>query len=324
MLFNLQTSSDGLHYRIKNKKIMTKWMEQLYSKQWWLSWISILIGCTLVAAGFVFFATPYKIVPGGVYGLGVVLHHLIPSIKVGTFGFMFDIPLLLIGTRVFGKMFGARTIIAAILTPTIMNLLTMIVGDNPTIMLGGKADLTNDMIIACIFGGVLLGAGVGLVIKHGGTTGGTDIVAMLLNKYTRLPIARGVLIGDSLVVIFGMIVLGDWRLPLYSLVTIFVSARVIDYVIDGASYDKLLFIISEKHEQLKKFILEDLERGATYIKSSGMYTKNDKDMIFLVISRRELSAVQNKIKEIDPDSFLVVVDAHETYGDGFKSFQEKA
>ncbi len=255
--------------------------------------------------------------------MGVVLHYLFPSIQVGTFGFMFDIPLLLIGIRVFGGMFGARTIIAAILTPTFMNLLTFLVGDDPTLMLGGKADLSNDMIIACIFGGVLLGAGVGLVIKNGATTGGTDIVAMLINRFAHLPIARGVLIGDSLVVITGMIVLGDWRLPLYSLVTIFVSSRVIDYVIDGGSYDKLLFIISDKHEQLKDFILNDMERGATYIKSSGMYTHHQKEMIFLVVSRREISAVQSKIKEIDSNAFVVVVDARDTYGDGFKSFPEK-
>lgn len=298
--------------------------EQIFSLRWWLSWFYIILGCTLVAAGFVFFANPYKIVPGGVYGMGIVLHYVFPSIQVGTFGFMFDIPLLLIAFRIFGGMFGARTIVAAVATPLIMNTLTYIVGENPATMLGGKMDFSNDMIIVCIFGGVLIGAGVGLVIKTRATTGGTDILAMLLTKYAHMTFSKGILLVDSIVVMTGMLVLGDWRLPLYSLITIFVAARVIDYVIDGASYDKLLFIISDKHEQLQGFILEDMGRGATYIKSSGMYTKSDKDMIFLVVSRREVSSVQNKIREIDPNSFVVVVDAYDTFGDGFKAFPDKA
>lgn len=298
--------------------------EKLFSKRWWLSWLYILIGCTLLATGFVFFANPYKIIPGGVYGMGIVMHHVFPTIQVGTFGFMFDIPLLLIAFRVFGGMFGARTIVAAVVTPLIMNFMTYMVGEDPTQILGGKINLSEDIIIACIFGGILIGAGVGLVIKTRATTGGTDILAMLLTKYAHMTFSKGILLVDALVVLTGMIILGDWRLPLYSLVTIFVTSRVVDYVIDGASYDKLLFIISEKHDQLQNFIMEDMGRGATYIKSSGMYTKRDKDMIFLVVSRREVSTVQNKIREIDPESFVVVVDAYETYGDGFKSFAEKA
>lgn len=296
--------------------------EKLFSFDWWKSWLSIFIGSSVLAAAFVFFINPYKIVPGGVYGLGIILHSVFPDIQVGTFGFMFDVPLLLIAFRVFGGMFGARTIVAAVFTPLMMNLLTYIVGENPATMLGGHIDLTNDMIITCIFGGVLSGVGIGLVVNTRATTGGTDILAMLLNRFGHIPFSKGILIVDSLVITVGIIVLGDWRLPLYSLVTLYVSSRVIDYVIDGASYDKLLFIISDKHEQMQSFILDDMSRGATYIKSSGMYTGAAKEMIFLVISRREVSTVQNKVKSIDPNAFLVVVNAYDTYGDGFKAFPE--
>lgn len=302
--------------------IPAKLKEQLYSAKWWQSWIYIVVGTFLLAAGFVLFINPYYIVPGGVYGAGVVMNYLFPSIEVGTFGFMFDIPLLLISIKVFGGMFGARTIVAALLVPAFMNLLTFLVGKNPAEMFGGQIDFSNDMIMACIFGGAIIGAGVGLVVKSGATTGGTDIVAMLLTKFTGTAFSRSIFIVDSLVVVFGIIVMGDWKIPLYSLVTIFVSSRVIDFVIDGASYDKLLFIISEKHDELKSFILDEMGRGATYIKSSGMYTNKDKEMVFLVVSRREITAVQNKIKEIDNESFLVVVNAYETYGDGFKSFAD--
>ena len=268
----------------------------------------LVCGSILMSAGFVLFMNPYQVVPGGVYGLGIVLHALFPSIQVGTFGLMFDIPLLLIGLKVFGRMFGAKTVTAALLIPVLM--------------FGGKMDLSNDLFLVCIFGGVLIGAGLGMIIKTEATSGGTDIVAMLLVKYARFSFSRGVLLVDSLVVIFGMVVLGDWRLPLYSLVTIFVTTRVIDFIVDGASYDKLLFIISDRNDDIREYILEKMGRGGTFIKSSGMYTGAGREMIFLVVSRSEVSAIKGMIKEIDPQSFVVIVDAHQTYGDGFKAFPD--
>lgn len=282
----------------------------------------IVLGCFVMSLGYVLFINPYYIVPGGVYGAGIVLHYLFPGIQVGTFGFMFDIPLMIIGIKVFGGMFGARTVVAAVLTPIFMNTLTSLIGSDPAQIFGGRIDLSDDMLLACIFGAVLIGAGVGLVMKTRATTGGTDIIAFLLVRYTGLTLSRAILLVDSCVVVFGIIVMGDWLIPLYSLVTIFVITRVIDYVIDGASYDKLLFIITDKNALLESFIMDEMGRGATYIRSAGMYTKRERDMIFLVISRREVTTVQNKVKEIDPDAFLVVVNAYETFGDGFKAFPD--
>jgi uncharacterized membrane-anchored protein YitT (DUF2179 family) len=301
---------------------MTRLREKLFSPVWWKQWAFIFAGCVLLATGFVFFINPYRIVPGGVYGLGIVLHELFPGIEVGTFGLLFDIPLLLIAFRCFGGRFGARTVAAAIATPVLMNIMTWTIGENPATMLGGHIDLTDDIILACLFGGVLIGSGVGLIIKTRATSGGTDIVAMILTRFTRLTFSQSILLVDSLVVVFGIIVLSDWRLPLYSIVTIYVSSRLIDYVIDGASFDKLIFIISDRHDELRRFILEDMGRGGTYIRSAGMYTGASREMIFVVVSRREVSTVQNKVREADPSAFVVVVNAYETFGDGFKSFPE--
>lgn len=208
--------------------------EQVFSFKWWRSWIYIVLGCFLLAAGFVIFINPYKIVPGGVYGLGIVMHYIFPNIQVGTFGLIFDVPLMLIGIRVFGGMFGARTVVAALLTPLIMNLLTYVIGENPMLMFDGRVNFSDDIMLTAIFGGLLIGAGVGLVIKNQATTGGTDIIAMLLNKFLSIPFSRAILIADSGIVIIGMIVFGDWKLPLYSLVTIFVTAKIIDLILDGA------------------------------------------------------------------------------------------
>lgn len=285
-------------------------------------WLYVVVGAALLAAAFVLFITPYRIVPGGVYGMGVVLNYLFPAIPVGTYGLSMDIPLLIIAFRIFGARFGTKTIVAAILTPLFMNGLTWFAGTDPVTMFGGKIDLSDDVLLSCIFGGTLMGLGIGLILKTHATSGGTDIVAMIVSRYLHMPISRAVLYVDSLVVLFGLIVLGDWKLPLYSLVTIFVSSRVIDYIVDGGSGDKLLFILSGNHDQIRDYILDGLDRGGTYIKASGMYTGADKEMIFVVVSRREVSLMRDRIREVDPDAFMIVVDAHETLGEGFKTFEK--
>ncbi len=314
----------------------------LKSFEWWREMIQITFGCLLAAIGFVFFINPYNIVPGGVYGLGIVLHNIFPTVQVGTFGYMFDIPLLISALMIFGKQFGGRTLYAAIITPGLMNIISMLSYPNtealhsldPALLLGGSLDLSSHLILACIFGGVTLGVGLGLVVRCNATTGGTDIIAMMLNKYLQIPFSRAVLIADSFVVLAGLVVIGfgvgsnqeagGWLLSLYSLICIFISSRVIDHVIDGASYNKLLFIISDDHsEAMRDYIINDMERGATYIKASGMYSNNEKEMIFLVVSRREVSQVQRKVREIDPKAFLVLTDAYDTFGEGFKPFPDK-
>lgn len=325
-------------------KLKESIVESLTSLRWWRDIILIAIGSLIVSAGFVFFINPYNFVPGGVYGMGVVLHNIFPSVQVGTFGYMFDIPLLIAGMMIFGGQFGGRTIFAACLIPGMMNIISAMVYPtpealqalDPAVLLNGSINLSDHLMLACILGGVCLGVGLGLVVRSDATTGGTDIIAMMLNRFFKIKFSNGVLIADSCVVLTGLVVIGfgigidgeaeagGWLLSLYSLICIFVASRVIDYAIDGASYDKLLFIISNSHsEELREYIIKDMDRSATYLKASGMYTREDKEMIFLVISRREVAQVQRKIKEIDPLAFLVVTDAYDTYGEGFKPFPEK-
>ena len=319
-------------------------LEPMFSARWWRSWISIFLGCAIMAAGYVFFINPYNIVPGGVYGASIVMHNIFPSIQVGTFGYMFDIPLLILALVIFGGGFGARTIIAALLTPGLMNIMSSLAYPStealqaldPAQLLDGKIDLSNDLMLATVMGSVMLGVGVGLVVRNQATTGGTDIVAMMLQKYAHIKFPNGVLLADAVVVIAGLLVIGfglgtaddvetgGWMLSLYSLIAIFLSSRVIARVIDGASYDKMIFIVSENHqEELRKFITVDLDRSATYIKARGMYTGAEKEMIFLVVSRKEVKSVERRIKDIDSQAFMVVTDAYDTYGEGFKPLPDK-
>ena len=322
-------------------------LEPVGTFAWWRSMFAIVLGCLIMAVGYSYFVSPYNIVPGGVYGMGIVLHNVFPSIQVGTFGYMIDVPLLASAIIVFGRQFGGRTLFAACLTPGLINLLSWIAFPNqealealdPKQLFGGVIDLSNDLMLASLLGAVLIGLGVGLVLRNQATTGGTDIIAMYLQKFAKMKFSTGIRLADSCVVLSGLLVIGfgvgsgadreaveggSWLLSFYSLITIYVSSRVLAYVIDGASYDKLLFIISENHHaELRDFIIEDMDRSGTYIKGKGMYTDQDREMIFVVVSRKEVHLVQNKVREIDPKAFMVVTDAYETFGEGFKQFPDK-
>jgi uncharacterized membrane-anchored protein YitT (DUF2179 family) len=327
---------------INIEKIVGSMVESVTSWKWWASIGQIVLGCFLVAVAFVVFINPYNMVPGGIYGLALVLHNLFPSIQVGTFGYMFDVPLICTALILFGGTFGGRTIFASFITPGIMNLLDYLVYPtraaiealDPAQLLGGHINLSEHLMLAAIIGGCFSGVGVGIVIRNNAATGGTDITGMLLHKFVKMKFANGVLLSDAIIVLSGLIVIGfgigidgpgaGVMLSLYSGVCIFVNAKVLGYTIDGASRDKLLYIICDEHsDKMRHYILHELNRGGTYIKAKGMYTENDKEMIFLVVNRKEVRNVQQKIKEFDPRAFVVVTDAYDTFGQGFKPFPEE-
>ncbi len=304
----------------------------LHSWKWWSSWLVILLGCTIMSLGFILFMYPYKITPGGIWGMSTILYEIFPAIPQGWFGYMMDIPLLLIGFAVFGPVFGTKTVFASMITPMLMLVLPYavypdIATQTAETLLWGRLNLTEDLILASVFGGIFIGAGVGLVVRAQATTGGTDIIAMLLQKWTHIKFSNGLLIADAFVVLCSLVVLvgigGESpTLPLYSLLTIWIAAQIIDFVVEGRNYDKMLLIITDRQEDVRRFILDDLGRGGTVIRAAGMYTGEEKDMIFLVVSRREIVPVKQRLHRIDPGMFVVVIDANETLGEGFRPFEK--
>ena len=276
----------------------------------------IIVGAFILASGFVFFINPYNIVPGGVYGIGIVVHHLVPAIPVGMFGLAVNIPLTLLGIRILGPKFGVKTVLGMVLTSVIMDVMTIFVGHNDPL------GLANDLLLASIFGAILIGFGLGLIFRSRATSGGSDIIAMIFAKYSSLPVGQLLIIVDSCIVLLGLIIFRDWRIPLYSWLVIYITGQVIDIVLKGFNYDNALMIISEKHALIKEKILVGLERGGTYLKGEGMYTGNDKNVIFVVVSRRELTILKNWISEIDPDAFVTVIDTREILGDGFGQLKQ--
>ena len=298
--------------------------DRVFSKKWFIDYTLIIVGSFILAAGFVFFITPHRIVPGGVYGIAIVVHYLTPGlfsfwpdgIPIGLFGLILNIPLTIAGIKILGPKFGVKTIIGFVLTSVFIDGITMMrkVDD---------AALVDDILLSCVFGGVLIGFGLGLIFKSRATSGGSDIIAMIIAKYTKMQLGKLMIYVDSSIVLLGLFAFGDWAIPLYSWVVIYITGRAIDLTLEGADYNKALIIISKKHEEIKQKLLVELERGGTYLKGEGMFTGEEKQIIYTVVSRREVAILQEYISQIDPDAFITVMDTKEILGEGFQSLHSK-
>lgn len=299
--------------------------DKFLSKSWLKSYSLIVLGSFILALSFVLFINPYNFVPGGVYGIGIVVHHLTIGLisfwpdgfPIGLFGLIINIPLTILGIKILGPRFGVKTVIGFVLTSVFMDTLTYFIGEHDPL------NLHDQILLPVIFGGFLAGIGLGLIFKSKATSGGSDIIAMIVSKYTGLPLGQLMIIVDSIIVILGLIVFKDWKVPLYSWILIFITGKVIDIVIQGVNYEKALFIVSEKSDIIRDKIINDLNRGGTYIKSVGLFKNNETNMIYTVVNRRELNILKDFIKQIDSSAFITVIDSHEIMGNGFKSLNEE-
>jgi uncharacterized membrane-anchored protein YitT (DUF2179 family) len=288
--------------------------EKLFSRKWFLAYSLIIIGAFIMASGFVLFITPYKIVPGGVYGISIILHYLF-DLPVGLTAICFDIPITIIGTRILGPRFGVKTVVGFTLTAVFVDTLTYFYGDQPLVQDNG--------LLSSIYGGVLVGLGLGLIFKAKATSGGSDVIAMIISKFNKLPPGQMIILVDSVIVMAGLFSFMDWVIPLYSLLTIFITGRVMDVVMQGVSLDKTLFIISDQHQLIRDKIINDINRGGTYLQGRGMFGNQEKTIIFTNVNRREMAILQEYIHQVDPAAFMTVINANEVLGEGFRSLKEK-
>lgn len=286
----------------------------------------ILLGTFIMSIGFVVFISPLKLAPGGVYGIAIILHHLF-NFPIGLSGICLDLPLLLIGTLWLGPKFGMKTLAGVISLPAFISLWEKIYGYAPLIPLASDP-MTPDpsaSFIVALFGGVIIGVGLGLIFKTRATSGGTDIIAMILGKYIKhVPLGTLLICVDSTIVLIALIAFRDWTIPLYSLLVIYVTGVVMDKVIAGFHSNKAVLIISDHHEEIRQRIFDELDRGGTYLNGEGMYNHDEKKIIFTSISRKQLPVLIHFVHEIDAKAFITILDASETLGDGFNSLREKA
>ena len=278
----------------------------------------MVMGCMLFSIGAVLFVEPYGFAPGGTYGLAMVFHHLW-GWRTEVAALCMDIPLLIIGTLVLGAKFGIKTLICTLLLPFFMFLVHTVYGFD-ALLDPGLTDFIqmNQQMLSSLFGGVFYGVGLGMVYRTGTTTGGTDIINMILRKYFHISMGTASIIVDGLITLTTVIAFSNWTLPMYSWVIIFVSAVLQDRVMQGAP-SKTLMIITSKVDEVRDYIIEEMGRGATLIPGTGLYEGKQRDIIYVVVSSREVIQLRKLIAGVDPGAFINVINSSEILGEGFKS-----
>ena len=272
----------------------------------------ITLGLVIAAIGIRAFLVPGKIASGGVSGIAIILYYKF-GFKVGLSMLIMNIPLFLMGIRNFGKGYGLKTLYGTIFLSFYVDMIEYIIPNIDKVIDYTKG---GNMLLAPIYGGVITGFGIGLVMKYGGSTGGTDIVAQILNKFTKIPTGYAMMMVDFLVIVGATIVFG-WEAALYAIICLYATGIFIDKTLDGVSYSKMVLIISDEYDKIKDMILYDIERGGTGISANGLYTNNEKKMILTVLATKEIHGLKEFIKVIDKNAFIIVTDVHEVYGEGF-------
>lgn len=264
----------------------------------------ILVGALLMAVGLEFFLVPNEVIDGGIVGISIILSHL-TDVQIGFYIFVLNLPFFFIGYKQIGKTFALSTLLGVI----ILSIATSIFHDLPV--------LTGDPLLATVFGGIVLGVGVGIVIRYGGSLDGTEILAILFNKRTPFSVGETIMFFNLFILGSAGFVFG-WDRAMYSLMAYFIAFKTIDIVIQGLDESKSAWIISERYEQIGEAILARLGRGVTYLNGEGAYTGDDKKVIFCVITRLEEAKLKAIIDEIDPSAFFAVAPIAEVRGGRFK------
>lgn len=268
----------------------------------------VLAGTTILAFSLVLFLIPNKIAPGGVSGLATVIFHL-TNVSVGLVMLAINIPLFLIGIRRLGFNFGLRTIVATVFLSIVVDILQRYL-----------SPVTHDPLLAALYGGIIMGIGLGLAINNGGTTGGTDLAAVLLHKYLKLSVGTTLLIIDAIVIAVAGLFF-NLELAMYSALTLFISTKVLDLMQEGWHYARAVYIISDKSDNIAREIMSKLDRGVTGFYGKGMFSGEDKNILYVICSRAEISSLKDLVSAIDPDAFMVIGEATEVLGEGFRRYK---
>ena len=287
----------------------------------------ILIGSLITAVAYVYFFSPHKIIPGGVYGISIVLHHksidwfgLSEPLPMGMMSMCFNIPLIILATKMFGKGYLMRTIVTFVSTAVFVDLLGLV--QNAT-GLYALIEGEDDLLLSCLFGSVVFALGVSTILKAKGTSAGTDVIAKVLAKYTHIPMGYMIIAVDSLIVLFGLVAFGELRVPMYSLFTVVIYGKMVDVFLQGMQFDKAVFIISDKSNEIGAKIMTTLNRSGNYIRSKGMYSGVEREMIYTIVNSKQIVLLREIVSEIDPKAFVTVLNASEILGTGFKSIDDK-
>lgn len=272
------------------------------------SYIGVVFGTVIVALALNWFMIPNGLAAGGISGISIILHHLF-ELPVGLSMLVMNVPLFLAGFKTFGREFVIKTIVGSVILSIVVDALAPYMGL-----------LTGDLMLAAVFGGALSGLGLGITFKFGGSTGGTDIAASILSKYTPVTTGQSLLIMDFVIITCAGLVFGP-ETALYALLTLFVSSKTVDIVQEGMGYAKAACIISDHADRIANAILVEMERGVTYLSGKGAYSGKERQVLLCVVSRMEIAELKRLVHAHDPKAFVIIGDIREVLGEGFKSIE---
>ncbi len=271
-------------------------------------YLLITFGLILIAIGIHFFLVPHNLAAGGLTGLAMVINYYVPTLSIGLIMLVGNIFFFAIGFIFIGKGFGTRTIYASLMLSVIISILEKIIPVTKPI--------SDDILINLVFGILVGSIGMAIVFNKNASTGGTDIPAKILNKYAHVDIGRGLLIIDFIVTILAVIAFGATT-GMYALLGVIINGAMVDYVIDGLNINKRVEITSNFSEEIRKFIINDLNRSATIYSAMGAYQLEKRDIIVTVIDKKEFIRLKDFIKNTDPNAFIITHNVHEVLGEGF-------
>ncbi|MFT9497296.1 YitT family protein [Anaerosolibacter sp.] len=284
-------------------------MRERFVSSVFLEYMLITVGSAILAFGLVFFLEPNTIAPGGVTGLAIIIQK-VSGIPIDITNLAINIPLFILGLATLGKYFGIKTAYGTLILSVFIRFFMNIVG------IGYVG--VEDMLLSALYGGVLVGAGIGFVFKAGGTTGGTDLAGAILNKYIpSISIPKLMMGFDLMIVAAAGIVNRKIETSLYSIIALYITVKIADFIVEDLNYAKAFYIISDNPHEIGSEILKTLNRGVTVLKAQGMYTGSEKEVLLCVINRSQMTKLKDIVRKIDENAFVMVTTVHEVLGEGF-------
>ena len=276
------------------------------------SYFMITLASAIYAVGFNWFYVPNDIAFGGITGVGQIINAILPWAPIGTVVIILNIPLFILGWR----LLGGHLLLSSLYAMAVSSVFIDIVNSIWTFE-------AMDSMLACVFGGVLMGASLGMVFQQGATTGGTDLIARLLKlKITWLPMGKLLIATDMVVIVASAIAFGSVYSALYGVVALYIAGIVMDRMLYGLDSAKVAYIISDRFKEIADALVNDLDRGVTILQGQGAYSGAEKKVLMCAFKQRQIVSIKKMVKELDPSAFIIVCDAHEVLGDGFREYRQ--
>lgn len=283
-----------------------------------LEYFYIIIGSFITAFAITVFTNPAQIAPGGVSGVSTILYHVF-GFDLSLTMLLQNIPLFIVGTLLFGKQFGVKSLLGSVLLSLFSTLIGNLLGYD------GILDLSKDMNVwlSCLFGGVISGIGIGIVMKSGANTGGTDIIAQIAARYMHIPLGTSLFIVDGIVILCSAFIFGI-ESALYAIIVAYVMQVMVNKIVlmMGTNYAKTCYIISEKLNEIRDFVLNDLDKSGTLIEAKGLYSMKNRPMLMVVIPNQSVSRLTRMVHLTDPAAFLIIQETYHVFGEGNRSMEE--